>query len=99
MRDLFFCSICVVLIAGIALAGCMEPDFHASGSAGEKVNINSADAKALEALPGIGPKLAAGIVEHRKANGPFESVDDLAKVNGIGARTLEKVRPFVTAGK
>ena len=98
MRDASFGNICVVLIliAGIALAGCMGPN---GGTAGGKVNINSADAKALDGLPGIGPKLAADIVAYRKANGPFKAVDDLAKIDGLGKKTLEKVRPLVTVGR
>jgi competence protein ComEA len=98
MRDASFGNIWVVLIliAGIALAGCMGPG---AGTAGEKVNINSADAKALDGLPGIGPKLAADIVAYRKANGPFKAVDDLAKIDGLGKKTLEKVRPLVTVGR
>lgn len=60
------------------------------------VNINTADAAALDTLPGIGEVLAGRIVEHREANGPFGSVDDLINVSGIGEVTLEELRPLVT---
>lgn len=60
------------------------------------VNINTADAFKLEWLPGIGPAKARAIVEHRRANGPFESIDDLLEVNGIGQATLDSMREYVT---
>ena len=54
------------------------------------VNVNTADAKTLsEELAGIGLARAQAIVEYRKANGPFRSVDDLLNVKGVGQRTLE----------
>lgn len=56
------------------------------------ININRAGVKELDKLPGIGPVLAARIVEYRNSNGPFMSVDDLKKVNGIGGSTLEKFK-------
>ena len=56
------------------------------------ININRASAKELESLPGIGPVLAARIVEYRKSNGPFTSVDDLKKVPGVGGAKLEKFK-------
>lgn len=56
------------------------------------VNINTASALELEELPGIGPALAQRIVEHREANGPFGSVDELTEVSGIGQAKLEALR-------
>ncbi len=57
------------------------------------VNINTADAGTLEReLLGVGKVKAASIVEHRSANGPFASVDELLEVKGIGAAILEKNR-------
>ena len=54
------------------------------------VNVNTADAETLSAeLKGVGITKAIAIVEYRKANGPFKSAEDLAKVKGIGARTVE----------
>ncbi|KAF1720686.1 ComEA family DNA-binding protein [Pseudoxanthomonas wuyuanensis] len=61
--------------------------------AADKVNINTADAVALEAvLVGVGPSKAQAIVDYRKANGPFKSAEELAMVKGIGLKTVEKNR-------
>ena len=60
------------------------------------VNINTASAKELDALPGIGEVLAQRIIDYRNANGPFQSVYDLIKVKGIGEKTLEKIKPYAT---
>jgi len=62
------------------------------------VNINTADAKTLETLDGIGPAKAQAIVDHRKQNGLFRSVEDLGKVDGIGDKTLENLRGQVSVG-
>jgi len=65
--------------------------------AAQVVNINTADALTLaEGLTGIGASKAQAIVEYRDENGLFESVDDLVNVQGIGAKTLEQLREFVT---
>lgn len=57
------------------------------------VNINTADAKTIDtALVGVGAKTAKAIVEYRAKHGPFKSVDDLAKVKGIGPKLIEKNR-------
>ena len=63
-----------------------------------RVDLNRADAGELDRLPGIGPVLAARIVEHRRRHGPFRSVDELRAVRGVGPRLLERLRPGVRAG-
>jgi competence protein ComEA len=63
---------------------------------GTLVNINTASATELEALPGIGEVLAATIVAYRDEHGPFASVDQLEDVSGIGPSTLEELRDLVT---
>lgn len=65
----------------------------------EPVDINSADADTIAAsLKGIGTSKAQAIVAYREANGPFQAVDDLALVKGIGARTVEQNRADITLG-
>ncbi|MDO5661540.1 MAG: ComEA family DNA-binding protein, partial [Brachybacterium sp.] len=65
-------------------------------SAGGAVNLNTAGESELQELPGVGPAIAGRILEHREANGPFRSVDDLLEVSGIGPATLEKIREKAT---
>jgi len=59
------------------------------------ININRATARQLDALDGIGPVIAARIVEYRKINGSFLSVDDLQKVSGIGAAKFAQIKSKV----
>lgn len=60
---------------------------------GGPVDVNSADAETISAeLQGVGLSKATAIVEYRKANGPFKSIDDLIEVKGIGERTIEMNR-------
>jgi competence protein ComEA len=63
-----------------------------------KVNINTADKAALEALPGIGPAKADAVIEYRQKMGGFKTVNDLKNVPGIGEKTLEQVKDRVTVG-
>lgn len=63
------------------------------------VDINQADAKQLATLNGIGPQKAAAIVAYRDTNGPFRSINDLAKVKGIGAATVDKNRDNLVASE
>ncbi len=67
-----------------------------AGAAEGVVNINTADPAALSLLPGVGPSTAGRIVEFRTENGKFESTTDLMLVRGIGERTFERMRSFVT---
>ncbi len=60
------------------------------------IDINSASEKDLERLPMIGPVKAKSIVEYREKNGPFESKEDLTKVSGIGEKTLERIKDYIT---
>ncbi|MBX2797980.1 MAG: helix-hairpin-helix domain-containing protein [Myxococcales bacterium] len=60
------------------------------------MSLNEASAAQLEQLPGIGPVLAARIVVDRADRGPFASVEDLGRVPGVGAATVERLRELVT---
>jgi competence protein ComEA len=63
----------------------------------EPVDINSADAETLAgSIDGVGAQKAIAIVEYRKANGPFSSVEDLANVQGIGMKTIDRNRNKLT---
>lgn len=61
------------------------------------VDINQANALALQTLPGIGPTLATRIVMHRRAHGPFRELDGLIEVEGIGSKRFEKLKPWIVA--
>jgi competence protein ComEA len=79
-RNLF-----AALLLSLALLG--------TAGAAEKVNINTADAATLDrVLHNVGAAKAEAIVAYRKANGPFQSPEQLAQVKGIGLRTVEQNR-------
>lgn len=61
-----------------------------------QVNLNTATEADLQTISGIGAKRAADIIAYREANGGFKSVDDLNNVSGIGDKTMESIRPYVT---
>jgi competence protein ComEA len=63
---------------------------------GGKVNINTAGQDLLESLPGIGPALAQRIVDYRQTHGPFEHIEDVTEVSGIGDATFEAIRDLIT---
>ena len=77
---------------GMVLAGWLL----AMGLAFAQVNINTATKDELDGLKGIGPTKAQAIVDFRKKNGPFKSVDDLQNVPGIGPATLKDLRSNVS---
>jgi competence protein ComEA len=61
-----------------------------------RLDLNRATKQDLDALPGVGPKLAERIMKHRQSVGVFQSLDDLREVKGIGKKTFERIRPLVT---
>jgi len=69
-----------------------EPPYTASGQAGSKININTASQSEIETLPGIGPSRAQGIIDDR----PYNSIEDIQKVPGIGEVTFQKLKDLIT---
>jgi len=67
-----------------------------SSQGSDKVNINTATAEELDALPGVGPSIAQRIIEYRTTNGPFQSIEDIKNVRGIGDATFEKLKDKIT---
>ena len=89
MKNVRNLLIALMLFACAPFAAAMEP-----------VNINTADAATLaEAIRGVGIKRAEAVVAYREAHGPFRSVEELAGVKGIGAKTVEKNRDRLTVGE
>ena len=82
-------------ISLIALALCLATTALAVAAEGT-VNVNTAGSQELQLLPRVGPALSERIIQFREDNGPFASVDELVAVKGIGERTLEGMRPYVT---
>lgn len=71
---------------------------HATADSTPRLDLNRAGIAELEGLPGIGPVLARRILEHRRRHGPFEAVEELLAVRGVGPRLLERVRGRVRVG-
>ncbi|MCH9770473.1 MAG: helix-hairpin-helix domain-containing protein [Gammaproteobacteria bacterium] len=87
-------SLALLLVLGLSTAFAVKPHsarHHAGAlkvSTHVKVNFNTADAKSLMSLKGIGERKASAIIKYRKAHGPFKSLADLGKVHGISQRSL-----------
>lgn len=87
----------LVPVLGAAPSGAGAAGASGGASGGSQlVNLNTASAAELTSLPGIGDALASRIVAWREANGRFVTVDDLSAVEGIGAKTLDGLRPSAT---
>jgi competence protein ComEA len=76
--------------------GAVDPGGGSASGPSALLNLNTATPEELETLPGIGPVLAASIVDFREQNGPFTSVDQLLDVSGIGEARLADIRDLVT---
>jgi competence protein ComEA len=62
------------------------------------VNINTATAVELDALPGIGPTAAQAIIDYRLQHGSFQFIQDIQKVPGIGPASFDKIKDYITVG-
>ncbi|MFC2058175.1 helix-hairpin-helix domain-containing protein [Chloroflexota bacterium] len=69
---------------------------HSTGEVPQKININTADVWLLDALHGIGEELAQDIIDYRTENGPFQAIEDLTSVTGIGLALFELIKDKIT---
>lgn len=96
-----------MLVLMLALAGSIVSSVSAAPPTAPKaavsearpIDLNTADSSALESVPGIGKSLSQRIVAFREKNGAFQSVDDLLKVPGIGEKSIQRLRPYLTVAK
>ena len=91
-------------LASIETAPAEAPETEGSTASAEAtpsapLNINTATAQQLEALPGIGPTYAQRIIDYRDANGPFTAVSQLLNVSGIGEKRLAAIWDYITIGE
>ena len=90
-----------VLALGLAaaiVALALAPVHAQTAAPKAKVNINTAPASELEALPRIGPKVAQRIVDVRTKNGNFKKVEEIMKVQGIGEKVFDQIKDLITVG-
>jgi competence protein ComEA len=88
-------TVLVILVCSLPAAAQTTPVTKAPAAV---VNVNTASADQLDALPGIGPALAARIIEYRTKNGAFKKIEDLMNVRGIGEKNFLKLKPMLTLG-
>jgi competence ComEA-like helix-hairpin-helix protein len=86
----------VILLLGSPLIAAPAPP---DGEEVEAIDINTADVEELMELPGVGPAYAERIVAYREENGPFESVEEIMNVRGIGEKTFLRIRDRIRVGK
>lgn len=91
----------LILVACLLATLLATPLVAAEKKSGEVqvMDLNQATAEQLQALPGVGPSISRRIVEFRDRQGPFERVEDLMRVKGIGEKTFLKLKPYLKVGK
>jgi competence ComEA-like helix-hairpin-helix protein len=90
----------VLGMAGVAIviALCAAPVIAKKTPPAQPIDLNAANVKELEELPGIGPTTAKAIIDFRTKSGRFRRVNDLLVIRGISEAKLAKIRPYVTIG-
>jgi competence protein ComEA len=87
---------CAVLFCVLAFhAAAADPRSGDETEGPRPVDLNTANVEQLVAVPGVGETMALRIIEWREEHGPFQRIEDLMKIKGIGERSLERLRPHV----
>lgn len=74
-----------------------QPQEDTTGSqSADLININTATLEELDSLPGIGPTVAQNIIDYREENGPFQQIEDVLNVSGIGPAAFENIKDLIT---
>jgi competence protein ComEA len=92
----FFTLLVIVAMAAVSTVSLAAAEKQASAGTDKLVNINTADAAQLIALPQVGAKMAQRILDFRKSNGNFKRAQDLMKVKGIGEKIFARLQPLIT---
>lgn len=87
---------CTFGLTGVSPVTASAADPPAASVMAEPIQLNKASAEQLQALPGVGPALAERIVAYRNAHGPFQDVEQLVEVKGIGQAKLAKLKQSLT---
>ena len=98
---LLILGLCLGLVGLVAdgSPAAAAPAKKASAAEQGKININSASEIELTKIPGVGPALAKRIIEFREQHGPFRRLEDIMKVRGIGEKSYQKMRAYITVEK
>ena len=92
----------VAAVLALSLVALVAPGLASADSKPQptgRVNVNSATVEQLTALPGVGPALAARIVEHRQKSGAFRTTQEVMSVKGIGEKNFAKIEAWLTVGE
>jgi comEA protein len=94
----FTCVIAIACLCMLASVSAQEKGgtAKAAAAAATPVNLNTASADQIAALPGVGPKAAQRIVEYRQKNGGFKKIEELMNVKGFGEKSFLKLKSLIT---
>jgi competence protein ComEA len=96
IRTLGAMVVALAVLAPCAAAQDPERTSPAKATVSTPVNLNTATAAQLEALPGIGARTAALIVDYRQKNGGFKKIEELMNIRGVGEKSFLKLKPLIT---